>query len=117
MGIIIVLRGYRAAVAGFLTAVADKRRSLKPVAGLAFKTLAGLIALRAGAAEPVAEEELLTYVLFPAAKTVDAEVAGIIETAVVPCIHVSMKPDLFGDGSRILTKKFGYLFERQAIIQ
>lgn len=117
MGIIIVLRGYRAPVAGFLTAVADKRRSLKPVAGLAFKTLAGLIALRAGAAEPVAEEELLTYVLFPAAEAVDAEVTGIIETAVIPCIHVSMKPDLFGDGSRILAKKFRYLFERQAIIQ
>lgn len=117
MGIIIVLRGYRAPVAGFLTAVADKRRSLKPVAGLAFKTLAGLIALRAGAAEPVAEEELLTYVLFPAAEAVDAEVTRIIETAVIPCIHVSMKPDLFGDGSRILAKKFRYLFERQAIIQ
>ena len=73
-------------MAGRLTAVADVGRFLKACAGFFFKGGADLVALMAGTALTVTDEELVTYVGPAAAVTVDAEVMGIIEAPPVPCV-------------------------------
>ena len=116
-GIIVILVGDMTGVPGLMTAVADKRSVIH--SGTLFKdeVLAGSVALVAGAAKIVADDEFAADIGFPAFEAMDTEVVGVIEGASVPCIKTTVEPDLFGNRGRILTEESGDILERLTIIK
>lgn len=75
------------------------------------------IANKGSLVKPVIDKEFPEDVFLPASKTVNAEIGMVIKTAVVPCVHTPVEPDLFGDCAGVLAKVFGDGPEGQSIIK
>ena len=92
-------------------AVTDKGSFVESFTGLTLEVFAYLITFMTAAALPVAEKELVTYIGLPAVKTLHTKVLRVTEGAFVPCIHRAMQFHFFRDGSGILAKESGDIFE------
>ena len=97
--------------------VADVRGPVKAGAAFPLKVRAGLVAGGAGGALHAAEDDLAADVGLPAVITVDAEVVGIVEGALVVPVGEAVGPDFLGDGGRILAQEPCDILERSSLIQ
>jgi len=83
--IIAVLVGNRTVIDGFGTSIADIRSLVKAVTPFSDKISTGLITGGTGSALDVTEDDLATYICFPAVIPMNAEVVCIIKgTFVIP---------------------------------
>ena len=83
--IVAVLVGNRATIDGFWTSIADIRSLVKAVTPFSDKISTGLITGGTGSALDVTEDDLATYICFPAVIPMNAEVVCIIKgTFVIP---------------------------------
>lgn len=81
--IIAVLVGNRTVIDGFGTSIADIRGLVKAVTPFPDKISTGLITGGTGSALDVTEDDLATYICFPAVIPMNAEVVCIIKGAFV----------------------------------
>ncbi len=107
-GIVVILGLQGAFIPGFWTAVTYEGCFFYLPAVFTFKTAAHIVALMAGSAHVVTDENFIACVGLFTMESVDAEVVWVVKTATVPCIDGSMTPYLLGNGGRILAGIFGY---------
>ena len=69
-----------------------------------FKTAAHIVALVAGYAHGVTEENFIACIGLFAMESVNSEVVWIVKIATIPCINGSMTPYLLGNGGWILAE-------------
>ena len=100
--IIAVLVGNRTVIDGFRTSIADIRGLVKAVTPFPDIISTGLITGGTGSAFDVTEDDLATYICFPAEIPMNAEVVRIIKGAFVIPVTYPVKLYLLRDGSRIL---------------
>lgn len=116
-GIITVFVCNGAVVYGFRASITDIGCLIKTFTAFPYKVRTGLVAGGTGSTFYITEDEFTAYVYFPALIAVDTEVMGIIESAFMIPVAETVSPDLFGDGSRILTEIFCNLLKREPLIQ
>ena len=105
------------AVAGLITAVADKGSFFHPGAVFQNEPIAGLITEMAVSAEVVTDDELTADVGSFAGKAFGTEVVRIIERSYVPGIKGTMELHFFGDGGGILAKILCDILKGCSLIQ
>ena len=79
-----------------------------------YEMSAYLVALMAGGAFLVTDEQFVTDIDSLAGEAVNTEVVGIVER---PGIHGAVETDLFGDSRRILADIFGDVFKRASVTE
>ena len=117
LGVVVILGLYGAEVPGPVAAVADVGCAVDPVAAFPFKAFADGIALMAGTARGIADDDLVAGIHLFTTKAVDAEVIRVVEASPVPDVDTPVKADLFGDRGRILAEEAGNIPEGQAGIE
>lgn len=105
------------AAAGFLTDVADVGSRVGTVALLFDKRRIHRTAFDEGSAFRVAEDDLTADTGFTTAEASGTEVVRVVENPSGMSIIHPVEPDLFGDGSGILTKESGDVFKRTFLRQ
>ena len=115
--VVVILYRHGAFVSGLIAAVTDKRGFVEPFTGFTLEVFAYLITFMTAAAFPVTDKKLIAYIGLPAVKALYTEVLRVVEGALVPCVHGTMQLYFFRDGSRILAKKFGDIFEGPPLIK
>ena len=83
-----------AVVYGFRTSITDIRRFIEAATAFTDKVRAGLVTGRTGRALYITENDFTAYVSLPAAVTVDTEVMGIVESALMIPVTEPVGPDL-----------------------
>ena len=96
----------------FVTAIADIRSFIKPVAAFFFKVRTGLVAGRAGSTLDTAKKDFPTGIGLFTMVAVDTKVFGIIKGAFVIPVRQTVCLQLLGDGSGILTEETCDIFKR-----
>ena len=110
-----------------VAAIEDIRGFVQPAAAFPDKIAACLVAGRAGSAFDPAEDDLATDIRFSAMVSVDAEVVGVVEGALVIPVAEAVFFDLFRNGRWVLAQEtcdvlkgrsFGKrLFNVEAVLQ
>ena len=88
-----------------VAAIADIRGFVQPAAAFPDKIAACLVAGRAGSAFDPAEDDLATDIRFSAMVSVDAEVVGVVEGALVIPVAEAVFFDLFRNGRWVLAQE------------
>lgn len=114
--IIAVFMGDGAVVYGFRTSITDIRCLIEAVTAFPDKVRTGLVTGRTGSALCITEDDLTVYVSLPAAVTVDTEVVGVIESALMIPVTKTVSPDFFADGGRIFAQILSDLFEGKPLV-
>jgi len=114
--IIAVFMGDGAMIYGFRTSITDIGCLIEAVTAFPYKVRTGLVTGRTGSALYITEDDLTAYVSLPAAVTVDTEVVGVIESALMIPVTKTVSPDLFGDGGRIFAQVLSDLFEGKPLV-
>ena len=92
--IIAVFVGDGAVVYGFWTSITDIGCFIEAVTAFLGKIGTGLVTGRTGSTFHITEDDLTAYVSLPAAVTVDTEVMGIVESALMIPVTEPVGPDL-----------------------
>lgn len=107
-GIVVIFGLQSAFIPGFRTAIAYERCFFYLSAVFTFKTAVHIVALVAGSAHVVTEEDFIACIGLFTMESVNTEVVWIVKTATIPCINGSMTSYLLGNGGWILAEIFGY---------
>ncbi|MEY8332492.1 hypothetical protein AALB53_05185 [Lachnospiraceae bacterium 47-T17] len=106
-GIVVVLGLQGAFVSGFWAAVTHERSFFYVKAMFTFKTAAYIIALVAGSAHGITDEDFIACIGLFTMESMNAEIMWVIKAATVPCVDRSMAENFLGNGGRILAQEFG----------
>ncbi len=93
------------------TAIADIRSFIQAITAFADKVSASLVAGRTGGAFDATKDDLATNICLSTVISVDAEVVGIVESALVIPVAESVPFDLFRNGRGIFTEEACNVFK------
>lgn len=117
LGVVIILGTDPAKMPGLITAITDIRSLFNTFTQFRLKARAYLVALMAGTAKGITQDEFVTGIRLFTMKAVNTKVVRIVEGASVPGVDLPVKPYLFRDSGGIFAEVTGDISERYTGIQ
>ncbi len=87
-----------------IASVADIGSPIQTITAFRLKARTDLVALVAGTAGRITDDQLVAGVFLLAPETMDAEVVRVVKTAPIPGVDLSVATDLLRDRGRILAE-------------